>query len=376
MPLRTDFEKKTEVWIAAGIIDLPTADKLRTYEAEHQKQSRWLTIIALSLGAVMLGAGILLFVAAHWDKLSPAYRFALVLAMVAVFHVAASFFSEQSAGLRSALHGLGTIALGAGIFLSAQIFNLQEHWPGGIMLWALGALLGYMVLRDWVQGALLAMLAPAWLFSEWAERTKHFISSDRLLFMGIAALAMVYFTAVFDSEPTTLRRTLRWIGGILLFPVFLFLFNARESYWGWGYSGYGSIGLRILGYALGLGGAFAVSIALRRRVDFWTAGLLLWTGGLSYLVAYSSLEVVTYLWAAIGCIAMIAWGLAEHRRERINMGVAGFAITVIGFYFSNVMDKLGRSFALMLFGILFLAGGWLLEKTRRQLVARMGGSQL
>ena len=70
---------------------------------------------------------------------------------------------------------------------------------------------------------------------------------------------------------------------------------------------------------------------------------------------------------------MVGWGLLEQRRERINLGVAGFALTVIIFYFSDVMDKLGRSASLIGLGALFLFGGWVLERTRRQLVARVAG---
>ncbi len=40
----------------------------------------------------------------------------------------------------------------------------------------------------------------------------------------------------------------------------------------------------------------------------------------------------------------------------INLGSAGFAATVLWFYFSSVMDKLGRSFSLIALGLLFLAG--------------------
>jgi hypothetical protein len=39
------------------------------------------------------------------------------------------------------------------------------------------------------------------------------------------------------------------------------------------------------------------------------------------------------------------------------------------------MDKLGRSASLIGLGLLFLLGGWLLEKTRRRLVARLEKSE-
>jgi uncharacterized membrane protein len=70
-------------------------------------------------------------------------------------------------------------------------------------------------------------------------------------------------------------------------------------------------------------------------------------------------------------LGLIAWGVHEARRERINLGILGFGLTVMVFYFSNVMDKLGRSASLIGLGLLFLILGWGLERTRRQLVAKV-----
>jgi hypothetical protein len=36
------------------------------------------------------------------------------------------------------------------------------------------------------------------------------------------------------------------------------------------------------------------------------------------------------------------------------------------------MGKLDRSLGLIMLGVLFLAGGWMLERTRRRLVAKIG----
>jgi len=79
--------------------------------------------------------------------------------------------------------------------------------------------------------------------------------------------------------------------------------------------------------------------------------------------------VVPYIWAAGLGLGLIGWGMLERRAERINLGVAGFALTVLLFYFSSVMDRLGRSASLVGLGLLFLGGGWALERTRRRLVA-------
>jgi uncharacterized membrane protein len=68
---------------------------------------------------------------------------------------------------------------------------------------------------------------------------------------------------------------------------------------------------------------------------------------------------------------MVLWGLHESRRERVNLGIAGFAISLLMFYFSSVLDKLGRSLGLMGLGLLFLLGGWQLERLRRKLNAKI-----
>ncbi len=55
-----------------------------------------------------------------------------------------------------------------------------------------------------------------------------------------------------------------------------------------------------------------------------------------------------------------------------ELGIVSFALTVAWFYFSDIIDKFGRSLGLIGLGVLFLAGGWALEKFRRKIVAAMG----
>src|SRR5713226_8893454 len=95
------------------------------------------------------------------------------------------------------------------------------------------------------------------------------------------------------------------------------------------------------------------------------------SGTTDTLAAYAWNSVGIYFWAGAGALGLVIWGLLERQRERINLGVVGFALTVLIFYFSDVMDKLGRSASLIGMGVLLLVGGWILERARRQLIARM-----
>lgn len=64
-------------WSDAGLLDSATADRIRHFERSNEKtgQLRWPILIAVALGAVMLAAGVALFVSAHWDGLSPGNAF-------------------------------------------------------------------------------------------------------------------------------------------------------------------------------------------------------------------------------------------------------------------------------------------------------------
>jgi uncharacterized membrane protein len=70
-------------------------------------------------------------------------------------------------------------------------------------------------------------------------------------------------------------------------------------------------------------------------------------------------------------VFIIAWGMRQASRALVNLGIVYFALAVAWFYFSNIFDKIGRSLGLIGLGVLFLAGGWGLELTRRGLLARM-----
>jgi len=70
-------------------------------------------------------------------------------------------------------------------------------------------------------------------------------------------------------------------------------------------------------------------------------------------------------------VFIIWWGVRLASKALVNLGIVEFAVAVGWFYFSDIFDKVGRSLGLIGLGVLFLAGGWALEKTRRGLLARM-----
>lgn len=380
-------EKDLEQWVSAGVLDAATAARIREFEQSRRSSEglRWPVLLALALGGVLLCAGVLLFVAAHWDELSPTSRFSLVLVLVAAFPVAGAAIAERFPALSVTFYAIGTVCVGAGIFLTAQIFNLEEHWPSGILLWAIGALAGWLLLRQWPQAALLALLVPAWLAGEWEVRAEMYAATNRALMEGLLFLAICYLTARSNDEDSVVRRALMWIGGIALLPLGIFVFmEGHEIFWPWRSQAKVPFLEQIIVWCVAIGLPLLVAFVLRRRAAWINAVAAVWVlvigtflSPLQYaakaLPLYAWHTLGPYFWAGIGSLGLVAWGLLERRKERINLGVAGFALAVFTFYFSNVMDKLGRSASLIGLGALFLVGGWGLERTRRQLVARVAG---
>jgi hypothetical protein len=376
------WENYLKRWAGAGLIEPAAAERIRAYESEHGQARglRWPVLLAISLGGLLLGAGVLLFVAAQWDSLSPSVRFGVVLLLVALFHVAAALVADRFPALSTTLHAVGTICLGAGIFLAGQIFHLQEHWPGGVMLWALGSWIAWAFLRDWPQVALAALLTPMWLSGEWLEATQGRIGSEKILAQGLLLLAITYLTSLLSDEETSVRKALAWIGGLTLIPAAIAVMHSGA----FGFWRQLPLPLvyQVSGWIVALAGPLLLAWRLRRNAVWMNIIAALWVvalGSTSLPKIEASESMLRYAWRELGSygmcwlgsIGLIAWGLKEARKERINLGIAAFALTVVYFYFSTVMDKLGRAASLIGLGMLFLLGGWLLEKTRRRLVAQL-----
>ena len=374
-------------WQGAGLLDPGTASAIRDFEATHARPAgrQWQVLLALILGGILLGAGVLLFVAAHWDAVSPPARLALVLSMLVFFHGLALLTRNAFAGFATAMHALGTVSAGAAIALVGQIFNMNEHWPSAVLLWALCAGAGWWLLRDQFQQTLTLLLAPAWIASEFCFRVAPYAGSEVYLGRFFAVLAAAYLSAFLRTRQRAVFGILFGVGGVMLaVGVGMVSDGFRPTYgpdpWGFVPSSW-----RIATLVLMLCIA-AVSIAWERRssvpiaIALVVGYLLPWAQGVisddtlnGRTYTYTGPNVCAYALVAAGAIGLVVWGLHIASKALVNYGTAAFAVSVMWFYFSSVMDKLGRSIGLIGLGVLFLAGGWALEQTRRRLVGRMQG---
>ena len=367
--MQGDLEHALRRWVQAGAIDRAAADRIRTVEsgAERPTRLRWPVIAALVGGAVALGAGVLLLAASKWDLVSPGVRFALVALLTTVFHLAGAVVTERFPALATTLHAVGTAALGAGIFLAGLIFQLDSGLAGAILLWAVGAALAWAILRDWPQAVYTAVLLPFWLVLELTERLPGVRLAETVALGGLLLLGLVYLAASAPRALDPVRRALTWTGAVSVVPLALLLgLNAGpqanqvsmpvEPRW-----------LLATAAALAFLVPMIVTVLLRGTAGWPAVVAALWV--LAGIALQGLPPEAAYVWGAVGAIGLAAWGVLDGSHLRVNLGVVGLGLTILVFYSSNLMTRLGRSFSLIGLGVLLLAGGWLLERARRHLLA-------
>ncbi|MGD0480793.1 MAG: DUF2157 domain-containing protein, partial [Terracidiphilus sp.] len=125
---------------------------------------------------------------------------------------------------------VGTISTGAAIALVGQIFNIQEHWPAAVLLWALAAFAGWALLRDQAQQTLALLLLPSWILSEFAFRISGHIGDS--VYMGRLSFvwAILYLTFFAHSRRRVVQGILFIVSAIGAIDGILYMIFGWSSY--------------------------------------------------------------------------------------------------------------------------------------------------
>ena len=370
-------------WLQAELIDADVAEAIQRWEDSQLKQSKHSSVrhlavpirFSILLGSLLLAAGLLLFVSAHWDLMPPLWRVSLLLFIVIALHTGGAWFAERFQLMAIALHAVGTVAFGAGVFLCAQIFHLDVLWSfrWGLLLWSVGAAAGWMLLRQWPQLALLSLLLPGWITAMVSFEMLRFSSTEPdwavvPIAAGALLTALTYFTAPDRTPLTPARSVLMWMGGLALVPLAVT----------WAVVATGldlpALGqpllLSLLVWVVMLGGPIILGWWLRPH-RFWPLALAAIWMILDLVIQVQGFTVLSFAWWGVGSVGLMVWGSAEGRAERVNLGTVLLATTLIGFYFTEVIGRFDRSLSLLGLGLFFLVGGWGLNRLRQALLPNL-----
>ena len=390
---------EVQQWQADGIITAEQAEAIRDrYESDAPAASgsaignRVVSVIAI-MGAVLIGLGIIAFIAANWSEIPKLAKLAMMVVGTPAIYVIGWFlgyrFDYPRIGIAIIL--LGAITFGASIHLVAQTYHVPVNHPNLVPLWFLGVIpLAYITRSRAMLGLsiILFLAAAGFRAQEWVPDLGN--EATILLIPGALVLGAFLFAAGrLHARFSDTRAFARMydLAGLLMASATIYLFSFSEFRVGIDRqaSNFSSLGVEfwlVVGIA-GLATAVMVGVAAWRDLGrrsgqiWWEVGAV---GAMALISAAMWLGLAfggEWLWWAFnlvilgGVLGMIAAGYRWNRAYLINLAVPIFAITLFTRYFEFGLGLLGQSVLFIVAGVILLAGGFGMEYLRRRLVRRM-----
>ena len=169
---RAWLTEELAVWLGAGIVSGDQATQIEgLYETRGQSAQRRASHAVFTLmgvAAFLVGLAVLLLIGYNWDGMPRPVKVATVFVVVLATYGAAFWtrYSRRALLASELLFFLACIFYGCGIWLIAQAFQIQSHWPNGFWIWAVGVLPFALCLDTLLLHALVAALLALWVGAE------------------------------------------------------------------------------------------------------------------------------------------------------------------------------------------------------------------
>jgi uncharacterized membrane protein len=225
---RAALKREIPAWTEQGILAEDNAARLRSlYELDDlgKESSRLLSAALFTLGSLMVGGGVISFVAAHWNEISRGPKVVLLFAALLVFHIAGYWLRYRSAWPRlgHALIFCGCLVFGANIGLLAQTYQVSGSWYGMFGVWALGSLAMAWAARSWITGLLVIVTSFTW-FAGFADDYHERLA---IIYPPLLAAALLPLAWAIRSRAL---YTLTFLGLIISLPVLALVRFSNERY--------------------------------------------------------------------------------------------------------------------------------------------------
>ncbi len=186
-----------ETWVQEGIINDAQAQAIRGRYSAPEQAGTWGRIAFAAFGAILIGLGVILLFAYNWDKMHKFAKLAIVFCALISAHGAALIVKRTTT--RQTLHVLGSMFFGAGIWLVAQTYHINEHYPNAFLVWGAGALALAWVLPSLPQALMATFLLVLWNgFESYGFQNANY-AAPIVIFFGILPLAWIMRSRVLLS---------------------------------------------------------------------------------------------------------------------------------------------------------------------------------
>ena len=243
--------EEIESWCREGLIEEALAERLKgLYRSDSGAVGSGLAAAAFSIiGAVLVGLGVILFLASNWHAMGYIAKFLCIgTAMVVTNYFGWQLRYSKEASrprLGNALLLLGGIFYGAAIWLISQMLNIDLALGQGLFLWLIGSLLSTLALANLPLAYLSSALLAVWSFSfdEWLQLSSgdpwHFLLfvfsfgailglAHRFSSLGIAWIGLLS-GGIWLVGRTGISGLAIYMYGLALFAAYLFVQDHAEE---------------------------------------------------------------------------------------------------------------------------------------------------
>ena len=387
-----DIEK---IYEAGLITDEQRQKIIEHFQFKEDGGGKFLTIVSF-IGAVLIAAGVVLLISAHWNEIPRGLKIAAGLLLLHGFHAGGWWLREVQGKYRKtgeALHWIGSCLFLANIALIGQIYNIVSRPPNAFLLWWIGIAALPWLLRSKAQHVLLLLAFGIWFGFEVNERGGLiYCESDRQVLL-YALLGLVYLGVGYCLRRT---RFSEFAGvteklGLLAFLIFVYPLTWKDFFGGWDnpeiqqwfLPAFAVFALLLL--VAGFKNLTALTRQWRWTWFFALAGMTIfmttiwfgcwqldhapgarhfyWGESWSYLVGTLALFVF--------CLLQIQVGLQKRSPFLVNLGIAFIALDIIAAY-CDLLGSMARTGVMFLIsGIFLIVFGVYLEKKRRTLMKQI-----
>ena len=310
----------------------------------------------LVFGAILVGLGILSFIASNWNVISRPGRYGIIIIAYLAVNFASYRLSHNYPKTSRSLLYLASLIFGAGIFLVGQMFHIGGSFAVSFLLWAIGILPAALLFRD----RLIYIIAEVFLIIY----VIGYSTSEGYPWAIVPLVIAVYYCNKLMGD----SQLITFFNNALLLTSVGFI-SARSNIPG--------VQVAMLLFILGAAMAFAPLKFHKEIFEFQgmlvagTAGVILtfpdlWRAWESSR-AIASPEVFSWTFAAAFIVALL-WLI---KREKL-LALVFMGVVIFRYYVDLTYDFLPKSFVFISGGLLLLGFGFLIERSRH----KKGGSSL
>jgi uncharacterized membrane protein len=392
--MRNLIIREGKSWVKEGIISEEQFDKIiNRYQPD--KRSNLLPILA----SILIGLGILTFVASNWNGIPHLARVLLILVVMIGFYVAgekAQMRGKQQLG--NGLIGIGVIAFGAGIILLGQMFHFQSYDAKPFVIWGIASLLVVQLWRSkfllllsiliitvgqaysfmtfssfsFILALLLLFGVGHFIFHRPDEATSVFFSISYLMnalffiidldlnyqFLFVFYLALYLLSDLIKKEGIRHSIQLTMLIGAVVVTIFNVFWIDSFIYEDSSFTN----GLIVNGVLITI--LLVLFVFRKRRTPDFVDGLL-------FLPVFyvGEMGAVLYLFLLFAySIFLLIVGYQKHLPDKATLGTVLFLISAFVGYVQLAWDFMPKSLFFLIGGIILFMLSWFLEKNRRKLV--------